>query len=116
MKNFVQEGDTVRVTVAAGSDAVNLSSGDGYLIGSIFGVAAHDAAIGEGVELVLEGVFTLPKTTSQAWTVGEKAYWDVATGKVTTTASSNKQIGVVVAAAGSNDTTGNVRLSGAFTI
>lgn len=116
MKNYVQKGDTITVTVAAGSDAVNLSSGDGYLIGSIFGVAQHDAAIGETVHLALEGVFTLPKTTSQAWSVGDKAYWDAATGKVTTTAASNKQIGVVWAAAGAADTTGNVGLTGAFTI
>lgn len=116
MKNYISGGDRITVTVAAGSDAVNLSSGDGYLIGSLFGVAVADAAIGEDVTLALEGVFSLPKTTSQAWAVGDKAYWDAATGKVTTTASSNKQIGVVVAAAASNDTTGNVYLSGAFTI
>ncbi|MEN6306101.1 MAG: DUF2190 family protein [Armatimonadia bacterium] len=116
MKNFVQDGDVITVTVAAGSDAVDLASGDGYLIGSLFGVATHAAAIGARVELALKGVFTLSKTTSQAWTVGAKAYWDASTGKVTTTAGSNKQIGVVIAAAGSNDTTGTVLLTGAFTI
>jgi predicted RecA/RadA family phage recombinase len=116
MQNYVQKGDTIAVTVASGSDAVDLSSGDGYLIGSLFGVAQHDAVIGAEVNLAMVGVFTLAKTTSQAWTVGQKAYWDAATLKVTTTASSNKQIGVIVATAGSADTTGNVLLNAAFTI
>lgn len=116
MKNYVQKGDTIAVTVASGSDAVDLSAGDGYVIGSLFGVAQHDAAIGESVELAVLGVFDLAKTTSQAWTVGAKVYWDAATAKATSTSGSNKLIGVAVAAAGSSDTTGRVRLSGAFTI
>jgi len=116
MKNYVQKGDTIEVTVADVSDAVDLSSGDGYLLGSLFGVAQHDALIGESVALAVVGVFTLPKTTSQTWTVGEKAYWVAGTGKVSTTAGSNKQIGIIVKDAGSNDATGVVRLSGAFTI
>jgi predicted RecA/RadA family phage recombinase len=116
MRNYVGVGDSITVTVAAGSDAVDLSSGDGYLIGSIFGVAAYDAAIGEDVVLKLTGIFTLAKTTSQAWTVGQKAYWDASTAKVTTTAGSNKLIGVITAVAESAATTGQVRLSGAFTI
>lgn len=116
MKNYVQKGDTIKVTVVDNTDAVDLSSGDGYLVGSLFGVAQHDAVVGAEVELAVVGVFTLPKTTSQAWSVGDKAYWDVSAGKVTTTASSHKQIGVVVVAAGTNDTTGVVLLNAAFTI
>jgi predicted RecA/RadA family phage recombinase len=116
MDNFVAHGDSITVTVASGSDAVDLESGDGYLIGSLFGVAAYAAAVGEEVVIKTRGVFTLPKTTSQAWTVGQKAYWDAAGAKVTTTAGSNKQIGVITVAADSADTEGTVLLTGAFTI
>lgn len=112
MKNYVQEGKTLRVTVPSGSYAEDLAAGDGVLIGVLFGVAQHDAAIGEEVEIARYGVFNLAKTTSQAWTVGQKAYWSVATNKVTTSAGSNKLIGVVVADAGSNDETGSVCLDG----
>ena len=116
MKNYVQEGERITVTVAAGSDAVDLSSGDGYLIGSLFGVATYDAAIGESVELQVEGVVDIAKTSAEAWTVGQKIYWNAATGLATSTASSNKQIGVAVAVAINPSSSCNVRLSGAFTI
>ena len=112
MKTFVQDGETISVTVPAGSDAVNITAGAGLLIGNLFGVAAYNAVIGATVDIVTEGVFTLAKTTSQAWTVGQKAYWDDSTKKITTTASSNKLVGVVVATAASNDTTGKVSING----
>jgi predicted RecA/RadA family phage recombinase len=111
MKNFVAVGDTL--TITAGAD---IDSGDGVLVGSIFGVAAGDIANGAEGVINLRGVYDLPKVGSQAWTVGVRVYW---TGTAcTTTASSNKLIGVAVAAVGSGagETTGRVRLSAAFTL
>lgn len=113
MKNYVQPGQTL--TVAA---PYALSSGDGALVGSLFGVASADADSGADVEIVTEGVFDLAKVGSQAWTVGARIYWDDTNKYCTTTASTNKLIGVAVAAVGSGagETTGRVRLSAAFTI
>lgn len=111
MKNFVAVGDTL--TITAGAD---IDSGDGVLVGSIFGVAAGDIANGAEGVINLRGVYDLPKVGSQAWTVGVRVYW---TGTAcTTTASTNKLIGVAVAAVGSGagETTGRVRLSAAFTL
>jgi predicted RecA/RadA family phage recombinase len=111
MKNYVQEGDAIEIT--AGAD---IASGAGVLIGSLFGVAAGAFANGAQGIINTKGVFDLPKVGSQAWTVGVRVYW---TGTAcTTTASSNKLIGVAVAAVGSGagETTGRVRLSGAFTL
>ena len=107
MKNFVQEGD--RITVAA---PATVSSGDGVLVGSIFGIAMTDAASGADVVLAMEGVYTLPKAGSQAWSVGAKVYWDNTNKVCTTTATGNTLIGVATAAVagGANDTTGTVRL------
>jgi predicted RecA/RadA family phage recombinase len=108
MKNFIQPGDVLRVTVAA-----DVASGGAVLAGSLFGVALHDAANGDECEIALTGVYDLVKTGSQAWSVGALVYW---TGTAcTTTASTNKLIGVAAAAVGSGagETTGRVRLNGA---
>jgi predicted RecA/RadA family phage recombinase len=108
MKNFVAAGDTL--TITAGAD---IASGAGVLVGSLFGVAAGAIANGAQGVINLTGVYDLPKAGSQAWTVGALVYW---TGTAcTTTASTNKLIGVAVAAVGSGagETTGRVRLNGA---
>ncbi|MBL4557289.1 MAG: DUF2190 family protein [Rhodobacteraceae bacterium] len=74
MKNYVQPGATLTLTAPYA-----LTSGDGLLVGSIFGVAAGDAASGATVEAALTGVFDLTKIGSQAWTVGAKVYWTTPT-------------------------------------
>jgi predicted RecA/RadA family phage recombinase len=109
MKNFVMEGKTLTLTAPYA-----VTSGQGLLVGSIFGVACGDAAISTDVETLLEGVFTLAKATGAAWTVGALIYWDNTAKNCTTTVSTNKLIGVAQAAAASGDTTGNVRLNAAF--
>ncbi len=49
-----------------------------------------------------------PKTTSQAWAVGETLYFDPATGKFTNVAGALIACGRVLEAAGSADTTGGL--------
>lgn len=111
MKNFIQPGDVVSVTAPAA-----VASGAGVLVGSLFGVATHTAANAAAVEIATKGVFTLAKATGQAWTVGARIYWDDTAKNCTTTAGTNKLIGVALAAAASGDTTGTVLLSAAFTL
>ncbi|ABE64068.1 conserved hypothetical protein [Nitrobacter hamburgensis X14] len=105
-KNFIQPGDTI--TVPAPADVV---SGAVVLVGKLFGVANFDAKSGEDVEISTKGVFTLPKTSAQAWTVGAAVYWDATNSEVTTTSTSNTLIGHAVAAAANPSATGTVRLS-----
>lgn len=111
MKNYVGPGDTL--TVAA---PYAVASGAGALIGTAFGVAqaAYDNA--ETGVFALKGVYDLVKAGSQAWTVGAAIYWDNAAKACTTTSSGNTKIGVAVLAVGSGagETTGRVRLNGAF--
>lgn len=107
MKNYVQPGNVVTLTSPAGG----VRSGDGILVGSLFGVAAYDAAAGEEVEVSLVGVYELPKAAG-AIGEGAKAYWDGAAKAVTGTASGNKLIGAVIRAAGSADASTRVRLDG----
>jgi len=111
MKNFILPGNVL--TLAAPYDVV---SGDGLLVGAIFGVATHDALSGAEVETQLAGVVDLAKVASQAWTAGAKVYWDNTARRVTNVASGNTLIGVAVLAVGSGaeETVGRVRLNASF--
>ena len=111
MKNFVKPGNTITLTAPYA-----VASGDGLLVGAIFGVAAGSAASGDPVEAALIGVFDITKVGSQAWTVGAKVYWDDTNKRCTTVSTDNTLVGVAIAAvaSGAGDTIGRVRLNGAF--
>ena len=104
MKNFVQQGENLTLTAPR-----TLTSGAGFLVGSIFAVASNAAANGAPVVGVTEGVFDLPKATG-AITAGAKVYWDNTAFNVSTTATNNTLIGVATQAAASNDATARVKL------
>ena len=110
MKNFIGVGNRVTLVAAAVT-----TPGQAVLIGSLFGIAESAAAIGDPLVLAMNGIYDMPKTASQAWTVGQLIYWDVATSRVTNVVATNKLIGVAVLAvgAGAGETTGRVRLSAA---
>jgi len=109
MRNFIQPGNTI--TLAAPYD---VASGGGLLVGSIFGIAVADAAKDAEVEASLVGIFDLAKAAGEAWTVGDKLYWNDTDKAVTTTEASNTLIGVAVEAAVDAATVGRVRLNGSF--
>lgn len=109
MQNYVQPGDVVTITAAAA-----ITSGQLVNAGLLVGVAGGAAAIGEQVEIKTRGVFELPKTSAQAWTVGAAIYMIPASGLCTTaTTAGNILIGVALAAAANPSATGTVRLNGA---
>ncbi|SCY61621.1 DUF2190 family protein [Paracoccus tibetensis] len=108
MKNYVQPGEHLTLTMAAA-----VVSGQLVRVGSIVGVAQGNAAEGEDVVLVRRGVFDLPKTAAQAWTAGAKVYLTTE-GDLTTTASGNTLIGVAVEAAANPSAIGRVLLDGAI--
>ncbi|MAY85575.1 MAG: hypothetical protein CML02_02455 [Pseudooceanicola sp.] len=107
MKNAIQNGEVL--TLPAPYDRM---SGEGALIGTIFGVAQADVVQDARGAFVRRGVFTLAKTSAQAWTVGAKLYWDDTNKVCTTTASGNTLIGAAVAAAANPSATGDVLLDG----
>jgi predicted RecA/RadA family phage recombinase len=88
MKNFIQRGD--KLTLIA---PYAVASGTGFLVGSIFAIAAYDAAIGQEVEGVREGVFSLPKVSAQAWVQGQRIYWDDTNKRVDSTPTVGIHIG-----------------------
>ncbi|WP_312530216.1 DUF2190 family protein [Paracoccus sp. (in: a-proteobacteria)] len=107
MKNYIQAGDNLTVTVATA-----VTGGAGVLVGAIFGVAQGDAAAGEDVVLVRRGVFELDKAVAEVWTAGEKVYWDADTNALTTTAVDNLLVGATVLPAANPSGTGVVLLDG----
>jgi predicted RecA/RadA family phage recombinase len=111
MKNYVAHGETVVVPAPYA-----LSSGQGALVGTMFGVATADAVITADVALKTCGVFDLTKIGSQAWTVGAAVYWDDTNKRCTTVLTGNTKIGVAVVAVDNQagSTTGRVRLNGSF--
>jgi len=105
MKNYVQEGKTLTVTAPAA-----VTSGQYVTVGSIRGVAAYDAAQDEPVELVTEGVFTLPKVGADNVAAGDLLYWNGTACTKTAGTGSKPLVGVAVKAAGSGVTTVAVKL------
>lgn len=104
--NYVQPGSTVTVTAPSGG----VSSGDGVLIGGLFGVALHDAAEGASLEIGTEGVYELGKTSALAIDVGDRVFWVPADGVVNKTEISQVNVGVAVSAAANPSATVLVKL------
>lgn len=105
MKNFVQAGSVVTLPAP-----YTVASGGGFLVGSLFAVAAGAAGNGEDVEGCTQGVYLLPKVDAEAWAIGAKVYWDDTAKTCTTVATDNTLIGVAVKAG--TGPTGTVRLNG----
>jgi predicted RecA/RadA family phage recombinase len=108
MKNFVQPGDTVALIAP-----YDVLSGNGLLVGSIFGVASFDALAGSSVEAQLTGVFDLAKVSAQTWAPGDKIYWDNSAKLATTVSAGNTLIGDAIETASNPSSAGRVRLIGA---
>ena len=107
MQNYIGKGDVVIVSAPSGG----VTSGQAVKVGDFFGVAQLAAAEGADVPIAMEGVFDLPKTSAQAWTVGVKIYWDATNSVCTTASSGNKLIGGAVLAAANPSGTGRVLLN-----
>lgn len=54
MKYHIQKGDIITVLAPAGG----IASGEGLVVGNIFGIAAYSAAVGDPLELVTTGVLS----------------------------------------------------------
>lgn len=110
MNNFKQPGDTLTLTAPSGG----VTSGTGYLIGSLFVVAVTTAAEDAPFAGRITGVVTLPRDTADtAWSEGDPIYWDADAGKATFSGGvDNIPIGAAAADAASAAATADVRLDG----
>ncbi|GEO80965.1 DUF2190 family protein [Pararhodospirillum oryzae] len=109
--NFVQDGHIVTITAPAGG----VSSGDGILVGALFGVALTDAAEGEAVNVQLSGAWSLPKASAAVFAQGGAVSWDSTAGQCVAPATGKVPVGTALVAAGSGTTSVVVRLDGTAT-
>lgn len=110
MKNFVQNGDVITIPAAPYAR----SSGQGVLMGSLFGICTSDVLIGAAVEVVNEGIVDVTALATDVATVGTKVYWDDTNKRLTVTAAGSVLVGVTTLPKINGDTTARVYLDGAI--
>ena len=110
MQNYAHDGRHVTVPAPAGG----VTSGQGVLIGKLFGVAIASASEDDPVVLVTEGVVYLPKASTQTQALGARLYWDAGNGQLTTAATGNEQVAIAVEEAANGTGTVKVKLARAL--
>lgn len=111
MKNYLQNGHIVRVTTPVGG----IASGEGLIVGNIFGIAAYSAAEGDPLELATTGVYKLPKASAAVLAVGARVAWDNTAKQINTPGAGRFPVGIATEAAGNGITSVAVRLDGVAT-
>lgn len=56
----------------AGATVSGIASGEGVIVGNIFGIAVYAAAVGNPLELATTGVYQRPKDIAAVLTVGAR--------------------------------------------
>jgi predicted RecA/RadA family phage recombinase len=106
MKTYIAPGKSITVTAPAGG----VLSGQGVLIGTLFGIAQVDAVAGADVEILTEGVVEIGKTSALQIDVGDRVFWDATNKVVNKTAAAQVCVGVAVSAAANPSSTVRIRL------
>lgn len=118
-QNHIAEGNTMEVVLTSGQ--TGFASGDAYEKNAVVGVILsltrsgqtvfNNVASAEGdiATVSLSGVFELPKEAPLVINQGDALYFDAAANEVNKT-NTDTPIGFAFAAAGSSDTTVQVRL------
>lgn len=107
-RTYVQPGNVMPFTAPSGG----VVAGTPVLIGALLVIPQNTAAQTLPFEGMVVGVHTLTKTTAQAWTEGQKIYWNTSTNVCSSDGTTGPLIGVAAVAAENPSTTGVVRLNG----
>ena len=107
MNNFVKYGSGYDYVNGTGSE---INVGAVVAIGDLIGVAETNIAIGATGTVITSGVVNIAKKTGEAWTQGQKLYWDPSNSWLTTTAGSLIQVGWAFTAQASGDVLGQIKL------
>lgn len=107
-RTFVQPGDVMEFTAPTGG----VVAGTPVLIGALLVIPQNTAAQTLPFRGMPGGVHTLSKTSAQAWTEGQKIYWNTSTSLLDSVATTGPLVGVAAVAADNPSTTGVVRLNG----
>lgn len=108
MKSYLHRGHSLPLIAPYA-----VASGAAFKVGALVAVAVAAAANGAPIEGMTEGVFVLPKVSSQVWNRGDKIYWDDTAKLMTTVATNNTLVGACSEPAANPSTTGTVYLDGA---
>jgi predicted RecA/RadA family phage recombinase len=108
MTNYIQPGKNIPIT-AAGA----VTSGQLVVTGSLIGVASTSGALGDSIEVATEGVYSLPKITTDDIAAGANLYWASATSNLTKTAGTGSKplVGIATKAAGNGVTAVECKLT-----
>jgi len=105
-KNYIQPGKIITVTAPTGG----VTSGAGVLIGTLFGIAQHDADEGAELEILTEGVIEIGKTSALQIDVGDRLFWDATNKVVNKTATAQVCVGIAVSAAANPSATVKMKI------
>jgi predicted RecA/RadA family phage recombinase len=105
---FVQNGRYVEIVLP-----YDRASGEGVLVGTLFGVCVKGGKLGEADNIDTDGVYGLVAATGASTDAvfGVAAYWDNTAKKVTPVATNNTLIGKFLAAKTTTQAFATVRLS-----
>ncbi|QDH70854.1 DUF2190 family protein [Marilutibacter alkalisoli] len=106
MKNFNSPGNTITVIAPAA-----VTSGVPFIYGVLLAIPVTDAASGDPVASVVEGVVELPKATAADISGGDMVDWDGTGGEVVASGGDLVGFGVAVDPAGVGVTTLRVKLT-----
>lgn len=109
MKNGISHGKVMTYTAPTGG----VISGTPVLIGALLVVPVTTNAQTEKFAGETEGVISFTKVSAQAWTEGQKIYWDNTNKRFTNASASGLfPVGVAAEAAANPSAVGKVRLDG----
>ncbi|MEL4391283.1 DUF2190 family protein [Shewanella xiamenensis] len=106
MKNYIQDGKSISHT-----PTVAVTSGQALLIGALLALAINNIPANTQGEFVTEGVFELPKKSTDDVALGVDLYWDDTANELTTTATDNTKVGKAWSAAGNGTATVAVKIN-----
>lgn len=103
----VQTGEVIDYT-NAGTEAINV--GDVVVMGSFCGVAEDNIDLNATGAVAITKVWEVAAVSGAPFVVGDLLYWDPTAKKATKTATSNKPLGVCIAAKSSGATKARVKI------
>lgn len=112
MRNYIQPGANIDV-----SAPYEVDSGEGVIVGHLFGIANADAENGAAVVITTEGVFDIAKNANDTFAVGDDVLFSGTDKKAHSNADADsnsgatKTIGIAVQAAGAGATTVRLKLT-----
>ncbi len=105
-KNYAQDGKTIPLVNGGATD---VHSGDPVVVGKLIAVAITDIPAGDTGDGFTEGVFLLPKVSTDAVTAGAQVY--LKDGKITIEETDAVAAGIAWEDAGANTTVVEVKIN-----